>query len=144
MRLALHTDFSLRVLMYLGSLERSSLATTPMLADRFRVSLHHLQKVVQTLRKLELVETTQGMGGGIRLASDPSDLRLGQIVSSLESSGRLAECEVGPCPLMGACFLKIALDDAEQAFFDHLDQYSLADVINAPARKVLRFMQRVE
>jgi Rrf2 family nitric oxide-sensitive transcriptional repressor len=132
MHLALHTDFSLRILMYLGSLAPAERATTPEIAARFNVSLHHLQKVVLTLRKLRLVETMQGHGGGMRLAVPARQIRLGAVARQLESSGALVDCARGPCPLNRCCLLKSALDAAEQAFFAKLDEWTLADALASP------------
>jgi Rrf2 family nitric oxide-sensitive transcriptional repressor len=142
MRLSLHTDFSLRVLMYLGSLEPAQLATTPVIAERFDVSVHHLQKVVQTLRKLGLIETVQGHGGGMRLAVPAAGIRLGSLVRLLESTGMLVDCGRGPCPLAGCCALKGALDEAEAAFFDKLDQSTLADALAPRTRARLHVLHR--
>jgi Rrf2 family nitric oxide-sensitive transcriptional repressor len=144
MRLSMHTDFSLRVLMYLGSLEPARLATTPTIADRFNVSVHHLQKVVQTLRKLGLIETVQGNGGGMRLAIPASRIRLGWLVRQLESSGALVDCGRGPCPLARGCVLKGALDAAELAFFDKLDESTLSDALAPPTQSRLRALHGVD
>ncbi len=142
MHLSMHTDFSLRVLMYLGSLAPAERATTPDIAVRFNVSAHHLQKVVQTLRKLGLVETMQGHGGGMRLAVPASRIRLGTLAQQLESSGALADCARGPCPLNRCCLLKSALDAAEQAFFAKLDESTLADALAGPTGARLAAMHR--
>lgn len=142
MRLSLHTDFSLRVLMYLAALPSDELTGTPALAERFNVSANHLQKVVQTLRKLSLVETWKGNGGGIRLAVDPTTIRLGNLIRSLESSGELVDCTNGPCPLQSACVLKVALDDAETHFFERLNLRTLADTLRPPMRQQLAILHR--
>ena len=144
MRLAMHTDFSLRVLMYLGSLEPARLATTPIIAQRFNVSVNHLQKVVQTLRKLGLIATVQGNGGGMRLAVPANRIRLGWLVRQLESSGALVDCARGPCPLANGCVLKRALDAAELAFFDKLDEATLADAMAPPTRARLHVLHRMD
>lgn len=143
MRLALHTDFSLRVLLYLASLTEGERTTTPVLAEKFQVSPHHLQKVVQTLVRLGLVNSTAGRGGGIALGQPASVIRLGWLVRELESSGKLVDCSVGPCPLAPACVLKGLLHRAEQAFFDALDKHTLADAIADQSMvNVLLFMKR--
>jgi Rrf2 family nitric oxide-sensitive transcriptional repressor len=142
MRLSMHTDFSLRVLMYLGTLEPAELVTTSILADRFRVSLNHLQKVVQTLRKMGLIETIQGNGGGMRLAVPPSRIALGTLVKHLESPGGLVDCGRGPCPLANGCILKCVLDAAELAFYDKLDESTLADALASATRARLHALRR--
>jgi Rrf2 family transcriptional regulator, nitric oxide-sensitive transcriptional repressor len=50
--------------------------------------------------------------------------------------GHLVNCNKGPCPLDGACLLKLSLDRAERAFFLELGQYSLADVVHGPTKDV--------
>lgn len=143
MRLALHTDFSLRVLLYLASLNDDERATTPELAEKFQVSPHHLQKVVQTLAKLGLVHSTAGRNGGIEMAQPASVIRLGWLIRELESFGNLVDCSVGPCPLAPACTLKGLLQEAEQAFFDSLDKHTLADAMSDKGMvNVLLYMKR--
>lgn len=141
MRLNLHTDFSLRVLMALAVMPPVEQITTQALAQQFGVSGHHLQKVVQTLRRLELVETTQGRGGGLRLAKAARSIRLGALVRSLESSGELVDCSNGPCPLMRGCILKGILNQAEEVFFRHLDEHTLADTVAPPVNERLSAMR---
>jgi Rrf2 family transcriptional regulator, nitric oxide-sensitive transcriptional repressor len=143
MRLSLHTDFSLRVLMYLCSLGEGERATTPALSGQFKVSQNHLQKVVQNLVHLGLVNSTAGRGGGILLAQPPAAVRLGWLIRQLESSGQLVDCSVGPCPLAPACTLRSFLDEAEAAFFELLDRHTLADTVAAHDMvQVLSFMKR--
>jgi Rrf2 family nitric oxide-sensitive transcriptional repressor len=144
MRLSMHTDFSLRVLMYLGSLEPARLATAARMAEQFNVSLNHLQKVVQTLRKLGLIVTVQGNGGGMRLAVPTTRIRLGWLARQLESTGHMVDCARGPCPLANGCVLKCALDAAEAAFFDKLDESTLADALAPPTRARLRAMHQAD
>ena len=140
----MHTDFSLRVLMYLGSMEPGRLATTPIIAVRFDVSVNHLQKVVNTLRNLGLVETVQGNRGGIRLAVSPLRIKLGWLIRQLETPGSLVDCARGPCPLAGGCALKCVLDAAETAFFDKLDETTLADALAPVTRARLHVMHQVD
>ena len=47
----------------------------------------------------------------------------------------LVECfdpTTNTCPLLTACRLRVALQEALAAFFDVLDRYTLADLIRAP------------
>ena len=62
MRLTLHTDFSLRLLMLLA-LEPDGLHTIEEVARRYRISQNHLMKVAQTLAQQGFVESVRGRGG---------------------------------------------------------------------------------
>ena len=143
LRLSLYTDVSLRLLMYLASTEKGVWVKTPEVARAFMISVHHLQKAVQGLVRAGYVHALQGRSGGVRLAVEPSAVRLGAVVAQLEGIGCLIDCHRGPCPLAGRCILKRALDAAEHRFVSELDNFTLADVIAGQTGETLRKMIRV-
>jgi len=143
MRLSLHTDLSLRLLVYLGGAPSGQPLGTSHIAQQLRVSTHHMHKVAQKLRRLGYVETVSGRLGGLRLAMAPETLRVGDVVEALESSGALVDCRRGPCALHGACILKTALDAAERTFLNELKKYTLADVLKGPTLVRLHRLMRV-
>ena len=67
MRLTIHTDYALRMLIVLAVRE-GTVVSVGEIADSFGISRHHLIKVAQHLRSGGYVETTRGNGGGLRLA----------------------------------------------------------------------------
>jgi len=140
-QLTLHTDYALRVLIHLGLADGRS-EQVGAIAEVFGISKNHLNKVVQALAHLGLVETRRGVGGGVRLAVAPETVRLGALVRSLEPS-RILPCVAAresDCLIHGPCRLRHTLQGAEDAFYDALDQTTLADVLEprAPLQKLLR------
>lgn len=139
MRLTLHTDYSLRVLIYLGM--RQEAVTVGDIADFYAISRNHLTKVVQSLVAAGVVKSTRGRGGGVQLARAPADINIGRIVRLTENELGLVECLNGPnpgeedCPLVPACVLKSVLAQAMRAFLEHLDRYTLADLLDPPTRE---------
>lgn len=132
MRLSLYTDFSLRLLVYLAGVRDGKPVSARVVAQKYRVSAHHMHKVAQGLRKLGYVESSSGRNGGLRLAMPAESLRIGDVVEAMEGRGHLVDCGRGPCGLQGACVLKVALDRAERGFLEDLNRYSLADVVRGP------------
>lgn len=137
MQITRFTDLGLRVLMYLSVGEPGAQATIPEIAAQFQVSRNHLIKVVHRLGQLQLVTTLRGRGGGIALARAPAAYRLGEVLRQLEDNTSLIECGDPPCVIRAGCRLKGALDDALQAFYRQLDQYTLADAVAQPTREQL-------
>ncbi|PRD40891.1 Rrf2 family transcriptional regulator [Phyllobacterium phragmitis] len=134
MKLTVHTDYGLRVLMTLAVMD-GRLVTIDDLARRHRVSKNHLMKVVQTLVGLGLVKTVRGRGGGLMLAKAPEDIRMGAVVQALETDMALVSClGNGPseCVLIGACRLTAALQRALGSFIAELDRLSLSDLVAKP------------
>jgi Rrf2 family nitric oxide-sensitive transcriptional repressor len=130
--------------MHLTLAEPGAWIATPTVAQRFGISVHHLQKIAQTLVRVGVVEARQGRSGGVRLARDAREIRLGRLVAALEGVGTVVDCRRDPCPLMGRCRLKWAFDAAEQAFFLELDRLTLADVAAGPTAVALRALFRPE
>ncbi|MCC7038957.1 MAG: Rrf2 family transcriptional regulator [Burkholderiales bacterium] len=131
MRLTTFSDYSLRVLMYLG-VHDEGLCTIGAVAKAYGVSENHLVKVVHHLAQRGYVETTRGKGGGMRLARLPQEINVGDVVRSTEDNLALAECfdpTPSTCRIESACLLKGVLASAVDAFFATLDRYTLADLL---------------
>lgn len=131
MRLTTFTDYSLRVMIYLG-VRANELATIGDIAAAYGVSKNHLMKVVHFLGQQGYVETLRGKSGGLRLARAPEDINLGQLVRATESNTVLLECfepQSSQCKIEPVCKLRGILGRSLQAFFAVLDQHTLADVL---------------
>jgi len=134
MRLTSFTDYGLRTLMRLAG-EPDRLFTTDEIAAEFRVSRHHLTKVVGKLASTGFIVTRRGVGGGFQLARAPSDIGIGDVVRVLEGDQPLVECfqpNNQDCTLLPGCRLKARLSRALDAFFMELDGATLAEFIYVP------------
>lgn len=135
MNITRHTDYALRVLMYLGTCPERRV-TIKEVAERFDISRSHLMKVVTELVAKGFVAGTRGKGGGLELARAAAEIGLGDVVRQLEPGFELAECfgAGSHCLLDPACRLKGALGGALQAFFSALDRLTLADLVGDDGR----------
>ena len=133
MRLSTFSDYSLRVLMYLGA-QPDRLVTIAEIAAGHGISESHLMKVVHQLGRCGLIETVRGKGGGVRLALAPQNIVLGDVIRHTESDFMLVECfgANATCRIQGACHLNVILDKALNALFLVLDGYTLADLLVNP------------
>src|SRR5215469_14903607 len=118
MRLTLHTDYALRVLIYAG-LSPDSLSTIPELVEHFDISKGHLMKVVHRLAQKGYLQTVRGKNGGMRLARPPADIGVGAVVRDMEQELAVLGClegKDGYCRIEEACVLRAALCEATDAF----------------------------
>lgn len=132
MQLTCHTDYSLRVLVYLG-LKNGGLATIAEIAGHFGVSRNHLVKVVHNLSNQHLINTLRGKGGGICLARRPDEINIGEVVRRSEFHFNIVECFVEDrkgCAISSVCRLKGVLSHAAQSFLEVLDEYTLAHILH--------------
>lgn len=129
MRLTKHSDYSLRVLMYLA-LKPSQRQTIQHLSEQFSISRNHLMKVVNRLANQGYVDSARGRDGGIQLARTPASIRIGAVVEDMEQTMEVVDCDAdGGCVLAPQCKLKLALREATRAFIRTLDGYTLADLV---------------
>src|SRR5262245_49400331 len=91
MQLTMHTDFGLRVLLYLAHFPDRRVGTEE-ISSAYGISKNHLVRVVQTLADGGFLQVTVGRSGGVRLARDPREIRIGDVIRATESSFRLVEC----------------------------------------------------
>ena len=130
MRVTLHTDFALRVLIHVG-LNDGRLTTINDIAQSFGISKAHLMKVVNDLSQKGYLDTVRGRNGGIRLMLKPRDINIGQVVRDTEDRLNVIGCleHKGYCPIERVCVLRGALRNATAAFLAVLDAHTLADLI---------------
>jgi Rrf2 family nitric oxide-sensitive transcriptional repressor len=131
MQLTLHTDYSLRVLVYLTQ-KGEALATISEIADFYQISRNHLVKVVHHLANEGFIQTARGKHGGMRLARAPELISIGEVVRRMEPNFDIVECfntTNQPCTVTSVCALKGVLYQASQEFLGVLDRYTLADAI---------------
>lgn len=131
MQLTLFTDYSLRVLVFLGA-HPDRLCTISETAKAYRISGNHLMKVVNRLSSGGYIETVRGKGGGMRLSRAANMINLGDVVRHMEDRFDIVECFDGrrrDCPLIPACTLRSVLADALGNFLATLDRHTLQDVL---------------
>lgn len=146
MRLTLHADYSLRVLLYLAENPGRAVPTREM-SDAYRISRNHLVRVVQALQEHGFVEVTEGRGGGVQLRSDPASVNLGQVIRATEAGFRIVECfepETNTCPIVPVCSLRGVLARALDSFFAVLDGCTLADLTEQAAKRSLSRLLQIE
>jgi Rrf2 family nitric oxide-sensitive transcriptional repressor len=134
MRLLVSTDLALRVLMRLAAAPEAHVSTDT-LARELVVSRNHLHKIVQHLGEAGFVRTIRGARGGVLLARPAGEIRVGDVVRRHEADQALVECfqpDGGACTLLPRCRLRGMLAGATEAFYRHLDGYTLADCLGGP------------
>jgi len=135
MKLTRFTDYSLRVLIYLG-LSDESRVTIREISEAYGISRNHLMKVVSLLTRMGYLDARRGPGGGIALAKPPREIIVADVVRDMEDDLNLVECFCtgGTCAIKPVCELKSILGEALTAYLSTLENYTLKDLIRPKAK----------
>lgn len=145
MRLTKHSDYALRILLYVAS-HPDRLVTSEEVGGAYGISSNHLVKIVGDLGKLGYLEVKRGRQGGVRLAKAPESIGIGEIIRRMEPDLDLVECfnpATNTCPIIKVCGLTRALAQARAEFLKALDAYTLADVAGPKQQAKYRQLLRV-
>ncbi len=102
------------------------------IAGAYGISKNHLMKVTQRLVQEGFIESVRGRGGGLKLARAPAELNVGAVVRTMEDTATFVECfnpAINSCVVTPVCNLRRVIGGALQAFSDHFDQFTLADLV---------------
>lgn len=138
MHLKRFTDLGLRILMHLANeADPDKTHSVPELSEILCWNQNLVIKTAHAMVKAGWLEAVRGRNGGLRLACNPEDLRIGDVVRTLEDNDQLVDCGEPPCPFAGKCVLVGALRKAQDAFYDELNRLTLADLRQGGAGQVV-------
>ena len=141
MRITKRTNIAIRVLMFC-EVNSGRLVTKAEIAECCNTSENHLAQVINQLGQLGYLHTQRGRNGGLELGRPAEEIVIGEVFRALESHVPLTECFAdvdNTCPLVDACRLRLAIQDAAEAFYAHLDQVTLATLVcdNDPLKAIM-------
>lgn len=130
MHLSKFTDYSFRILIFLGS-RPNELFTVEELSSILDLSAHHVKKIIYKLVKNNYLESSKGRNGGIKFVVDPKDINLGELFEIMEDNLNIVECfsNENKCCINHNCRLRPILNDSLKAFKTSLSKYTLNDII---------------
>jgi Rrf2 family protein len=126
-------EYALRAMVHLAT-SAPQAQTTDEVAEATRVPKAYLSKVLQLLRRADLVHSQRGIGGGVTLARPPASITILDVVTAVDPIHRIRTCPLGLaahgvrlCPLHRR--LDQALATVEAAF----GATTLAEILADPS-----------
>ena len=96
MRISTKGRYAVRVMLDLAVNNTGEYIKVKQIADRQGISEKYLEQIIAVLNKAGYVKSNRGAKGGYRLAKDPSEYTVGQIL-------RLTEGSLNPVPCLDGC-----------------------------------------
>jgi Rrf2 family transcriptional regulator, nitric oxide-sensitive transcriptional repressor len=130
------SEYALRAVIWLVQ-EPALSQTTRQIATGTRTPPDYVSKVLQLLAKAGLVRSQRGLGGGFRLAGEPSQITVLDVVNAVDPLKRIHTCPLGLkahgknlCPLH--CGLNNVVIQMEATFA----KTKLADLLNGSTTSI--------
>jgi len=131
-RLGKLTDYGLVVMSQMARRPQSELHTARDLAERCRLPLPTVSKLLKLLLQGGLLQSHRGIKGGYSLAREPKLISIADIVTALEGPLALTECNMdvaGLCDLEPSCPIKDNQRLINQVVRGALEKVMLWDLI---------------
>lgn len=135
LRIAKLTDYATVLLAALAGRDRAQ-ASAAELAAEARIEITTVSKVLKTLAQAGLVESRRGAAGGYRLAREPEQISVADVIVAMEGPIGLTECQLhaGRCHHERHCGVRGNWQTIGLAIETALRNVSLADLVASPRR----------
>ncbi|MFQ5795598.1 MAG: RrF2 family transcriptional regulator [Candidatus Bipolaricaulia bacterium] len=127
------SDYGLRAIYELALHHGKGPISTKYISEQHGMSEPFIEKILQELRKAELVEAKHGRNGGYVLTHAPDEISVLDVVEALESQLALVTCLISDpqvnCKIEAGCPTSIAWQLIDEKFRDALDSINLNQVV---------------
>lgn len=125
------SEYAIRALSMLARYPREQFVLVGTLASGAELPHHYLSKILQNLVRLQILESRKGSRGGFRLARDPDQITLFEIVNAIENLGQSRRCLLGQaeCSDERACPLHEFWTRLTRDYMQTLRTTSLCDLV---------------
>lgn len=130
--------YSLRMMLDLAEHQKEGYAALRDIAERQGISKKYLEQIIPILNRAGLLLTTRGYQGGYRLAREPSEYSIGEILRAAEGSMAPVAClEQTPntCARCGDCQTLPVWEGLDRVVNEYLDGITLQDVLDGKVKR---------
>jgi len=102
------------------------------IAREHRISESLLKKILQKLKRAEILESAQGVTGGYTTAKPLESVTLNEIFTAMHGSASLMSCaEKKNCPVFSTCTIKGFMHTVDKKWTEVLGSLSLSQLLEA-------------
>jgi Rrf2 family protein len=139
MRLELtrRADYAIRAVTFLARATDTRVIAGPRIADAMGIPSRFLPQVMADLARAGIVQATLGRSGGYRLARDPSELSVLQVIEAIEGDARRRTCvlRTGGCDPTRPCDVHSTFSEAQDALLDRLARTTIGEIVDQRRRR---------
>jgi len=130
MQITQTADYAVRTVVYLALHRGDAPVAAANIAKEMIIPADYISKVVQALSRAGLVESVPGRNGGARLARDPAELSMLEIIEAVDGPVALTRCMTRPgaCPRDSYCIVHDFWKSTQEGLVSVLSGAKIADI----------------
>jgi len=133
-KISTKSQYGLRAMVYLARFQ-DKICPLRVISKKEGISFDYLEKIILKLEKTGLIKAKKGSQGGYFLGREPSKIKIGEIIRTLEGNAGLVKCiTLGKggkyhCPKERECLTKNFWKKIQDSLNSALNSITLADLI---------------
>lgn len=131
MKISTKGRYALRVMIDLALNSNGKYISLKDIAERQGISNKYLEQIISLLNKAGYLETARGNTGGYKLAREPKEYRIGDILRATEGDLAPTYCltENGGCDMQNGCRTYFFWKGLDNVISEYVDGKTLEDLI---------------
>ena len=124
---------ALKMMLYLSLYQGEEYVKLRDIAKKEDISEKYLEQIVSYLQKAKKVKSSRGANGGYRLAKEPKDYTVGEVIKCLEGDMSPTDCirdGQAECSKKTECFCYPLWEKLDRAINEVLENTTLQDLID--------------
>lgn len=142
MKISTRGRYALRLLIDLMLQDKDKYISLKDISTRQDISIKYLEQITSLLTKSGLLISTRGPTGGYKIAKNPEQISLYDVMVATEgplhSVACLGEAE-NPCPRKDSCTTIGVWEGLDKVVFDYLSSISLSDALVIENKEAVNF-----
>lgn len=126
MRFSTREDYGMILMANLARRSSNAPVSLRQLAQEEQLSFLYLEQLAAKLKQKGLLVSQRGAQGGYRLARDPKEVTVGDVVRALDAPG-LVRCIHGECEREPSCTMKPAWQKLQDQIDTAMDKVTLSE-----------------
>jgi Rrf2 family protein len=129
------TEYALIAIQHIISKGISEPATAKEISDNYNIPYELLAKILQLLAKKNIISSIKGVNGGYKFLKNPEEVKLSEIINSLNESYSLTRCQskvekkIKECEIREYCTLKNPIVNVQKKLNMFFDEITIKQLI---------------
>ncbi|MCK5675717.1 MAG: Rrf2 family transcriptional regulator [Verrucomicrobia bacterium] len=128
MRLSTKGRYATRILLCISRLQGDLPVPKKRISEQEGISTDYIEQIIVPLKNAGLLSSVRGLRGGFRLAKDPADITVFDVLSASEGDINLVGCLTEGCSRSDACVVQRVWQGASDELKKYFSQITIKEL----------------